>query len=556
MATTLYADDYSGTGTANPWRSYISWTVNPNANNDNLGQLWPGSSSVDDTAVFWCSAGTPTVSGVSYNLNADVQIAALEMRSGTELEVRASTGDGRKLTISSGVSVTGSGRTLIFGYAASSYGYYKVVPVTPSFVIPSGSTVRIVNSLGNGSTAVTVSGGGTLDIQSYFLTDPQNRYPHAAGIQGLTVTGSGTTVQARVANSLGSGSININSGGVVEVREASALLSATSGSINGGSLHCYVTNPVVNFAFSVQGTDPVLAKAANVTTPPISLAGTTTIQVDSSWVNGGNLGGVAGNGNRLVLSGSGTQTIINLVEALSFGSGGLTLSGAAPWAYLAAGVSLTGTGATILNGGKLDVDGTASISTTSAIQINGAATELVYRTTAVVRDIDNIISGSGKILAGRCKFSDLSDFSGAISQTYTEFVDSCQIDARDYAGAVTSGSGGVVWNSDADQIFAGVIGGTGGFTKRNSSKVTFSALNTYGGTTTVNAGELVIEAGGRSGSGPLIVNAGGVLTIKSGGVIGTGGATTLSGSIQTAGAQVYPGALVLGLGSTLTIGGA
>jgi autotransporter-associated beta strand protein len=553
MATTLYADDYSGTGATNTWRSSGEWTIDPNVSNVNPGLLWPGSSAVDDTAVFWCSAGTPTPSGVSYNLNADVQIAALEMRSGTVLEVRASTAAGKKLTISSSVSVTATGKTLTFGYVTGT-GYYKVVPVTPSFVIAAGSTVSIVNSLGDGSSAIAVSGGGTLDIVGYFTSDA--RYPYAAGINGLTVTGSGTKVQGRVASSLGSGSIVINSSGVVEVRDASALLSATSGSINGGSLHCYVTNPVVNFTFSVQGTDPVLAKAANITTPPISLAGTTTIQVDSSWVSGGNLGAVAGNGNRLVLSGGGAQTIINLVGALDFGSGGLTLSGAAPWAYLAAGVNLTGTGATILNGGKLDVSGTASIATTSAIQINGATTELAYRATAVVRDIDNVISGSGKILAGSCKFSDLSGFSGTISQTYTEFVDSCQIDAGDYAGAVTSGSGGVVWNSDADQIFAGVIGGTGGFTKRNSSKVTFSALNTYGGTTTVNAGELVLEAGGRSGSGPLVVDASGTLTIKNGGTIGTGGSTTLNGSLQTHGAQVYPGALVLGSSSTLTIGGA
>ena len=550
MATTLYADDYSGVG---DWESSLAWTTSSNTNGININNLWPGSASSADTAVFFCSAGTPSATS-RYLVSADRSIAALELRNATDFDVYASSGDGRRLSVSSSISVSISGGTLNLGYTASAQGYYKLVPVTPSFVIASGSTIKILNSLGDGSSPIAVSGGGTLDISGYFTSDA--RYAYAAGFGNLTVTGAGTTVQGRVANSLGSGVIQIGTGSVVEVRDGSALASVTSGNVNGGSLHVYATNSFSPPTFNVQGgTNPILAKAANVTTPPILLFGATTIQVDNGWVSGGNLGGVTGNGNRLTLSGTGAQVIVNLVENLSFGVGGLTLSGTAPWAYLAE-VTLTSTGATIINDGRLDLSANTTVAATSAIQINGASAELLYRTTAVARDIDNAISGTGKITSGRCKFSSMSGFSGSISQTYTEFVDSCEVNAGVYSGALTSGSAGVVWDSDAAQEFAGVINGAGGFTKRNTSVVTLSAANTYAGATTVTAGELVLASGGRCGSGGLTINPSGKVTVQNGGTIGTGGATVLAGELQTHGAQTYPASLTLGTGSTLTIGGA
>jgi autotransporter-associated beta strand protein len=63
--------------------------------------------------------------------------------------------------------------------------------------------------------------------------------------------------------------------------------------------------------------------------------------------------------------------------------------------------------------------------------------------------------------------------------------------AGNYAGAITTGSGAIIFSSSANQILSGNIGG-GTLTKNTSaiSTLTLSGTNTYSGVTTIGAGNL------------------------------------------------------------------
>jgi len=81
------------------------------------------------------------------------------------------------------------------------------------------------------------------------------------------------------------------------------------------------------------------------------------------------------------------------------------------------------------------------------------------------------------------------------------------------AMAVPSGSHTVTTNASGNVALAGVVSGSGGLVKAGAGTATLSAINTYSGNTTVNAGTLVLGAGGGSGAvrGTVTVNSGATL---------------------------------------------
>ncbi|MEK7951774.1 beta strand repeat-containing protein [Luteolibacter soli] len=96
------------------------------------------------------------------------------------------------------------------------------------------------------------------------------------------------------------------------------------------------------------------------------------------------------------------------------------------------------------------------------------------------------------------------------------------------AGATTFDAQG----SDAHMSTEGVISGAGSVIKTGTGSVTFSKVNTYTGGTTVNAGELRLNAssnGAGTVRGPVTVNAGATLTLYYAGSLGS-----------TTGARVNP----------------
>jgi autotransporter-associated beta strand protein len=91
-----------------------------------------------------------------------------------------------------------------------------------------------------------------------------------------------------------------------------------------------------------------------------------------------------------------------------------------------------------------------------------------------------------------------------------------------------------VVNSGSTVTFSNIISGSGAFTKSGAGTVTLNGVNTYSGATVVSAGALNIGASGRTGTGAVTVQNGGVLH-------GTG---VVQGSSFTAqnGASIHAGA--------------
>lgn len=103
---------------------------------------------------------------------------------------------------------------------------------------------------------------------------------------------------------------------------------------------------------------------------------------------------------------------------------------------------------------------------------------------------------------------------------------------------VTLGTNTLTFGNATNQAFAGSIGGTGGIVKQGAGRQTLSGTSSYGGTTTVSAGELRVD-GALTGLGAVTVAAGATLS-------GTGsiaGAVTVDGTMS---AGHSPGTLTVG----------
>jgi len=85
--------------------------------------------------------------------------------------------------------------------------------------------------------------------------------------------------------------------------------------------------------------------------------------------------------------------------------------------------------------------------------------------------------------------------------------------AINLAMAIPAGSHSVTTNASGNVALSGVVSGSGGLVKAGAGTATLSAINTYSGNTTVNAGTLALGAGGGAGAvrGTATVNSGATL---------------------------------------------
>lgn len=382
---------------------------------------------------------------------------------------------------------------------------------------PIGSSVQVKGSsvltLDKGSIEAQLSGGGSL-VKNTANTLSFNS---ANSLMG-PVTLNGGTLAFRGAGDLGTGAVAVNNSVTfqtfADVVLGNAITSAVALTKSGpGSL-------------SFEGNPGGITGPVNVTAGRIVIPAGKTLGGSANINSGAGIGGegtIAGNlalGTLLgtgatlvidentpgVLAVSGTLTLNSLVnvagatttgQAIDMISYGTTLdnqSGAA---------SLSKTFIPVAGGRNITVD------TAKTLQITLANPESIVFTAA--------ISDKWEVNGPDANWNSSDTFfTNGDDVTFDDSVDTL------FAGTVLISEnpqpGSITLNNTIARSYAfsgGSIGGSGGLVKNNDGIVTLGFSNTFTGGTTVNAGELVLDAGNSSrptGTGPLTINTGGTVT--------------------------------------------
>ena len=217
----------------------------------------------------------------------------------------------------------------------------------------------------------------------------------------------------------------------------------------------------------------------------------------------------------------------------------IDINGAIDTTAVATGdVSLTGT--TITVSAAVSAGGTLTATATGNISVQGALSSAGVLTLQANGNITGNVAGTISSAAGGVNLITDNDLAGGGTITLP--------------GTISSGTGLItVQLTDTDGSLSGVISGSGGLTKNGVGTLALSGINTYTGTTLINAGTLLVNAPGSTAIGsPVVVTTGTTL----------GGTGSAKGSVAVnSGATIDPGLPtgsttgVLGTGNlTLVVG--
>lgn len=375
----------------------------------------------------------------------------------------------------------------------------------------------------SGSFGITKSGAGA------FILNAANTYTG-----GTTVTAG--TLRTAIANSIPSTSaVSVSSGAVVDFNSFNQSIGSLSGAGNvtlgSATLTAGNDNSSTTYSGVISGTGGLTKVGSGTMTlmGANTYTGTTTINAgtlrlgaagviaDSSLVsvnvtvggtfdlNGFNetVGPLTGGGNVTLGSGTLTTTVSSGTSTFAgsiSGTGGLTKKGAGTLAF-------TGTnsysGTTNIDEGVLLAQITTALGDTSGGTNVASGAELQLADGTSIGAESLTLRGTGTTGAGALRVvSGNASYGGSIS-----VAQACTIGAD--SGSLTLGGSISLAEActltGAGSITAdGVISGTGGIVKNGTGVLTFTAANTYAGTTQVNSGTLLVHnntALGATGAG-------------------------------------------------------
>ncbi|MGN6322944.1 MAG: autotransporter-associated beta strand repeat-containing protein [Dyella sp.] len=408
---------------------------------------------------------------------------------------------------------------------------------------------------GNGD--LTTLGSGSVDLQGI------NTYT------GATTLNSGTLTLSGNGSIAASSSVLVGSSSTLDIsgthNGASITTLAGKGKVVLGNQTLTLTDAMDTYKGIMSGTGGfAVSGGAEVFTGANTYTGGTAINGGSLQLgSGGTAGSITGD---VVDNGS---LIFNRLDAISFGGnisgngalvqqgvGTLTLTGANTYTggtVISGGtLSVSGdsnlgasTGALALNGGTLQIDGHTFNSTIRAISVNALGSGLDIADAANTFTLNRAISGSGGLVlsgAGTLVLAGANTYGGA-----TTIGSGSTLQLGD-GGSIVHGitdNGTLVFNH-SDALNAGnVISGSGSLIQQGSGSVTLSGdASAFTGTTTVANGSLFV------GSSASNTTLGGQVVVNSGATLG--GFGTISGNVNLqSGAIVTPGSS----SGTLTVNG-
>lgn len=318
---------------------------------------------------------------------------------------------------------------------------------TSRVTLDSSTTNLVVSGVISGAGSVGVTGSRTITLTG------DNTYTGATTITtGTLQIGNGGTTGSVAGNFVNNGTLAFNRSDAVTyagtISGAGNLVQAGAGTLTISGTAGYAGSTTINAGtLALSGAGSIAASSGVVNNGTFDISGTTS---------GATINALTGSGT--VALGGRTLTLANAAGTFSGtigGTGGLTVSGGAQTLSAINGF----TGATTISGGTLVLSGAGSIAASSGVANNGTFNISGTASGATI----NALTGSGTVALG----------------------------------------GRTLTLANASGTFSGAIGGTGGLTL-NGGTQTLSGVNTYGGATTINAGTLALTGAGRLASGTTV----------------------------------------------------
>jgi fibronectin-binding autotransporter adhesin len=406
--------------------------------------------------------------------------------------------------------------------------------------------------------SLAVSGGNTLQLV-VTSTSPTDAWWHGGRVSGsgtswTAVNGSGQTNfdttqsgNGPVVGAIGAPTtIHFAANGASAANMANTVLGANA-TIN--VLDVLTTNPVgisgantltMNGGITIHGTGDSQPNAGATTiSAPVSIG------LGQTWTNNST--------NKLTISGAVSG---GLSSALTIAGTGITkLSGNNTYAagttinstgVVEVGIATSqdgggnvtsgpfGIGAVVQNSGTIDLHGfnvtfPGGLNGTGTITNSATDPTLTIKTVATPATYAGTIQNGNSIVALVVSGTGRQTLSGANTYTGGTTID---VGATLQLGDGTTNVGSIVGNVTAngtlafagngtpspgpgDQLFAGVVSGSGGVSVNSAATVTLSGANTYTGNTTVGSGTLVAGNASAFGDANLTINPGGTIDLNS-----------------------------------------
>ncbi len=446
-----------------------------------------------------------------------------------------------------------------------SYNAYFLGRYDPVTVGAAGVAVNNLFIQGGGPSfsggPITIAYGGALSATSGSTVTVNS---DLTGGGGVTVSGSTLTLAG--ANTYAGGT-TILSGGTLQIGNGGTS-GSLAGNITNNAAVIFDRSDAVTFAGMISGTGSLTKLGDGTLTllSPNSYTGATIVSAGTLALGGGY---ALPSSTAVIVAGGATFNLANSITTVGSlaGSGNVTLGSG----MLTVGSNATSTFAGVISGsGSLAKAGYGMLTLSGANTYTGATTisagALALGANSVLADTTAVTVASGATF----NLANFSDTVGSLAGT----------------GDVTLGSGMLtVGGNNTSTTFAGVVSGSGSFTKIGSGTLTLTGNNTYTGATTISAGTLagsglpdataVTVEGGATfnlansiksvgslagsgnvtlGSGMLTVGSNNMSTTFAGVISGTGSLTkTGTGTLTLTGANTYNGGTAVFAG-TLEIG--
>jgi autotransporter-associated beta strand protein len=459
-------------------------------------------------------------------------------------------------------------------YSDGAYVTFNDTAVTPTVAIASTVYPAAV-TFANATLNYTLSaGGGGISIFASVVKSnaanvtftSANSYIGGTAINGGMITLNGANGSSAFTSALGSGPVTIGTGGELQFAPPGGSAGQTSSTftnsfiLNGGTLYGNDGQEHLTGGISVNAPSTLLRQWDNSTADQSKALLLDGVLSGSASLALSGVGGATSQGARIWIDNSnnsyGGTINVNANTAL----GGFALGLGANTALQYATVNLQGTrmagstDATLLYGleflsgqdapvlGALQGNGNIALA-----DLAGASANLTVGGNNANTTFSGVLSGAGNLIKtglGNFALSGQNTYIGGttISNGTLLISGAGSLGRGAYSGNITN-YGAFTYNSGTSQTLSGIISGTGALIQNGSGTLTLSAVNTYSGNTVINAGTLSLTGSGSiANSANLVLASGATLNVA-----GTSGFTVSSGQYLSGRGTVNGSATINGI---------